>query len=249
MNSDENEEIMEMKKSKLLVCGFMMGLTLIFGACAQDTPISDAEVASEVDMEGEAVVSKVSKQTADKDAVDVEDLVENWGVWDSDYMFNDEYYEQLVRIKFPHLVGIGCGTGKVAYQKDDSLVIWDGQLGYDSPAVEGGVENVLETYMEQLLYIMEDYRNEYHYDTFVFEIQNKELVTINEYEMCKYTGVHTYNWEGEPQSNAFVAYATQLVDGAYTYWMVIDESEDQSLVETIDEYATNMAYTMREIDY
>lgn len=62
------------------------------------------------------------------------------------------------------------------------------------------------------------------------------------YEMYKFVGTHSFTWE-------FVAYATQFDNnGPYVDWYVQDETEDQSMFETLASHAYNMAWTLQEID-
>lgn len=85
------------------------------------------------------------------------------------------------------------------------------------------------------------------YSDFAFQVTTTESATIKGYEMCKFEGVHTFAIDGVAQTMNFVAYATQLkANGAYVYWMVLDETTDQSLGNTIAEHAYNMALSFAE---
>lgn len=150
-------------------------------------------------------------------------------------------------IKFPTLSGIVEGTGKLAYQKDKTLVIFDAEHKEVFPNLSANsCDEVFPTYFEQTKAIIDAHR-QMTWDNFDFKINSKETMTINDYEMCKYTGTHTFTFQGEADSMSFVAYATKLKgNDAIVYWMVIDESEDQSLGKTIEEYAKKMAYTLHE---
>lgn len=150
-------------------------------------------------------------------------------------------------IKFPTLSGIVEGTGKLAYQKDKTLVIFDAEHKEVFPNLSANsCDEVFPTYFEQTKAIIDAHR-QMTWDNFDFKINSKETMTINDYEMCKYTGTHTFTFQGEADSMSFVAYATKLKgNDAIVYWMVIDESENQSLGKTIEEYAKNMAYTLHE---
>ncbi len=176
----------------------------------------------------------------DKDSI--KDL-SNWGVQES-IMAENEKGLVRARIKFPTLSGVNLGTGKIAYQKDKTLVILDAQIIDDSPEINN--ETILPAYFEQTKKIIDQYRRS-NYSNFDFSIDNKQEININDYAMVKYTGTHTFMLNGKSEKINFVAYSTKLKEnGACIYWMVLDESEDQSLSSTIDQYATNMAYTLHE---
>lgn len=178
--------------------------------------------------------------------------LDNWGVQEN-LTTRKNNNTITAWIKFPTLSGITRGTGKVAYQKDKTLVLFDGERQTGSPELVGGkIENVLPAYFEQANVIMDAYR-QMNWSDFDFKVNSKEVMTINGYEMCKYTGKHTSTFkdvntfETENIEMNFVAYATKLKgNDAVVYWIVIDESEDQSLGKTIEEYAKNMAYTLHE---
>ena len=168
----------------------------------------------------------------------------NWGVQESIVADKGDNISSAY-IKFPTLSGIIQGTGKIAYQTDKTLVILDSQRMSGSPTISR-ISDVLPAYFEQTIKIMREYRRS-DWKDFAFNVETSEMVKINDYDMCKYTGTHTYTYNGEPGSMKFVAYATQLKEnGAYIYWMVLDETEDQSMTNTIMEHATNMAYTFHE---
>ena len=150
-------------------------------------------------------------------------------------------------IRFPTLSGIVRGTGKIAYQTDDTLVLLDAERKTGSPELDrDSCDGVFPAYFEQTKKIMKSYR-QMNYEDFDFTVETKEVVTINGYEMCKYTGKHTFTVDGEAAQLNYVAYATKLKENdAIVYWMVLDESVDQSLGNTIEEYAQKMAYSLCE---
>ena len=81
-----------------------------------------------------------------------------------------------------------------------------------------------------------------------FTIENKQSAgTINGYEMYKFVGTHSFKYEDKVYNYKYVAYSTQQKkNGAYIYWLVQDESQDQTLYSTIEEYAYKMALSLRE---
>lgn len=167
-----------------------------------------------------------------------------WGVTDNFTAFANDTFGGYY-INFPELTGVPKGSGLVAYQSDGSLVIVDGQIIGGTIEV-GSVDEVLPAYFEQTIIMMDLYRNS-AYDNFAFEIASQEHTTVNGYEMCKYAGVHSFTMDGVAATNNFVAYATQLnSNGAYVYWMVLDETADQSLGNTIADHAYRMALSLVE---
>lgn len=192
------------------------------------------------------VAIKDSNVKEDKEEFDVTE----WGVQESIVSKKNDKLG-CAYIKFPTLSGITRGTGKIAYQKDETLVILDAERKTGSPAVDL-IENVFPAYFDQTKDIMDSYR-QMNYENFEFSVSEKETMNINGYEMCKFTGKHTYTvkdvntFEVENININYVAYATQLkTNGAYVYWMVLDESEDQSLTKIIEDYAYKMALSLKE---
>lgn len=171
-----------------------------------------------------------------------------WGVPEAIVVYNGKM--QTVCIKFPQYAGIPEGTGEMAMQGDGSFVFLDGQgMNTDIDVPEDKIENVFPAYFEQTadsfnssyIGIREDY---------AFELKDKELVTIADYEMCKFTGTCSFTIISpkEKRTIDFVAYATKSKNtGAYVYWMVLDESEDGSLGDVIEDHARNMAESIKEV--
>ena len=192
------------------------------------------------------------EQTQFPEATSSDNKDEEWGVQEMKVTEKNGVITTAL-IKFPHLTGIVRGTGKIAYQNDKSLVILDSERPTGSPSMPNDAcEDVFPAYFEQTRAIIDSYR-QMNYDNFEFTVSHKEIVTVNGYEMCKFTGKHTFTvkdvntFEIKNLDINFVAYATKLNgNGAYVYWMVLDESEDQSLTKTIEEYADKMAKTLSE---
>ena len=155
-------------------------------------------------------------------------------------------------IRFPEYAGVMKGTGKVSYEvlstEESTLIILDTQTEDVLDVLEGKAENILPAYFAETKDILVGYRT-MAYSNFEFHITNRENVTINDYEMCKYIGTHTFTVREATGSVEyclnFVAYATKLkTNGAYVYWMVIDESKNQTLGSYIEEQALKMAKTL-----
>lgn len=171
---------------------------------------------------------------------------QNWGV-DENIITEHGDVNARAHIKFPYLAGITKGQGKVAYQTDKSLVILGAEIDFEEPSVDGNkTENILPAYFLKVKEIMKSYRRVDHSD-FNFDIKAKEIKTVNDYEMCKYTGNHTFTVNGEQKSIYYVAYATKLkTNGAIVYWMVLDDTTEQSLGSTIESHADKMAESLHE---
>lgn len=171
--------------------------------------------------------------------------VETWGNEESTVREKDNQ-TAWAYIKFPELLGITEGSGEIAYQPDGSLVIFDGQYS-NSPADSGvPADEIFPIYFEQTTKIMKAYKG-FGYENFKFEVVEKENTIINDYEMCKYIGKHTFEGDGKTYEMSFVAYATRLKgNDAAVYWMVLDETGDQSLGELIESHADKMAKTLHE---
>lgn len=170
--------------------------------------------------------------------------ISEWGVacthGNSNEIANGGY-----EIRFPKLVGIPKVSGLVGYQEDGTRVIVDGELWGISPDVND-VEEVFPTYFEQTVAILDTYYDPSYAD-FAFTVDSQEVVEVNDYTMCKYNGTHTFTIDGQAMRYQFVAYAVLLhANEGVTYWMVLDESEDQSLIETIESHAYNMALSLIE---
>lgn len=188
----------------------------------------------------ESAISVVSESMSHEESkVDSE-----WGIIDT-FSANKDDKTATIYINFPSLTGIPEATGLVANQGDDTKIILDAYIKGKSPEIDSVLE-VLPAYFEQTLLIFKvNYGSRYSNGNLTIESQ--EPVTINDYEMCKYIGKHTFKYEGKDFSYQFVAYSTQLkTNGAYIYWLVQDESENQSLFETIEDYAYKMGTTLWE---
>lgn len=171
---------------------------------------------------------------------------EIWGVEENKITEKNDK-KARVYIKFPYLTGITKGQGKVAYQTDGSLVILGSESDFEEPNVDGGkVENIFPAYFEKIKGTLKLYR-QVDYSDYDFEIKTKEVITVNNYEMCKYIGNHTFTLNGEKKSISFVGYSTKLnSNDAAVYWMVLDDTTEQSLGSTIESHADKMAESLHE---
>lgn len=130
---------------------------------------------------------------------------------------------------------------------DDTLVILGAENDFEEPTIEGDpIANIFPAYFQKVNGILEAYRGS-RYKDFAFEIISQESLSVNDYEMCKYKGKHTFTYKGENVEMSFVAYATRLkANDAVVYWMVLDETDEQSLSELIESHADKMAKSLHE---
>ncbi len=150
-----------------------------------------------------------------------------------------------VFFRLPKYATVVKGQINIAVQDKNTLVMLCGQIK-DTPKPIEKLEDSLETYLYQYINGIEQYQS-WDITDYAFDIKSCENVEINGYEMCKYTGVNTYLQYGEPRSDEFVAYATQLkTNGAYFNWIVVDQTVAQTECETIEEYARGIAESIYE---
>lgn len=224
-----------MRRIAIFILTIMLGLT----ACGK-TNTENREQEDKETEKSEEITSVFEDKEIEED--NVEEV--EWGVTDM-FSANKDDKTTTIYINFPSLTGIPEATGLVAYQEDDTKVVLDAYIEGKSPEVDS-VSEVFPAYFAQTLLIFKvNYGSRYSDGEFALEEQ--ELLTVNDYEMCKYIGTHTFKYEGKEFSYRFVAYSTQLkMNGAYIYWLVQDESEDQTLFETIEDYAYKMGTTLWE---
>ena len=194
--------------------------------------------------------SKESVEEESTDSMPADDDEETpWGVTENTVVDNNN---KLLRVfvNFSDFTGPTRGSGKLATQSDGSIMLFDGQ----SPEItlpSEKIEDVFPAYFERAVFMLE---SEYvaKRKNFDFTIEQKENVTINEYEMCKISGKHSYtvvdeNYKEKDYSCNYVAYATRTKgNNAIVYWMVIDGTKDNSLVNKIDELGQKMANSFCE---
>lgn len=194
-----------------------------------------------------------SNESVEKDSTDITPAVNDeetpWGVTENTVVDNNN---KLLRVfvNFSDFTGPTRGSGKLATQSDGSIMLFDGQ----SPEItlpSEKIEDVFPAYFERAVFMLE---SEYvaKRKNFDFTIEQEENVTINGYEMCKISGKHSYtvvdeNYKEKDYSCNYVAYATRTKgNDAIVYWMVIDGTKDNSLVNKIDELGQKMANSFCE---
>lgn len=163
-------------------------------------------------------------------------------------------------------------SGGWTYQKDPACVLVSG-AGYNNEESHNNkvdrLEDTFETAKEWLTqdYKVSEINNRYADADFIAETE--ELVTINGFSCCKYTGKFTYTYnplklDGEPteeRESDFVAYAVDTrqtlkeVEGIYPVLIVVlDDSQGNPSMEplpkgTIEAYARKMVESIRIDDY
>ena len=220
-----------MKKFIILVFIFAMMLTLV--ACnKEDEPPKDNGSSTPTDQE--------------EDVNETEDPLE-WGVMDQFSADNENLIESYY-INFPHYTGVSEGHSMIAEQLDGTVALISGQ-NIDSPEISSTAE-LFPAYFDQLQNSLESYYG-LRSSNYELSLTNTDSTTIGEYDMYIFTGTiaFDYDLQGEilHREYQFISYATTLKSNrAYAYWVVYDETEDQSKGELIKEHALNMAKTFRE---
>ena len=208
-------------------------------AC-ENTDDNDSEdnVSSSID------TSQKDESKNETDSSDKKDDNE-FKVTDTIYNENSSGIMGAAYLSLPKISTMYRGAGQVAPQGDDTLILLGGQH-LETKISVNKVEEVFNEFIDQPIDVLNKYRR-IDFRDHAFNIETSDIVTINDYTMCKHTGTHTYTHDGVAGEMNFVAYITQLKsNGAYVYWIVIDESDDQSQFEKIDEYATKIAKSLHE---
>jgi len=169
---------------------------------------------------------------------------EPWGV-ESWVTATNSQGTSVFYISFPEFIGTSQGGGDIGEQPDGSIVIADGQND-TTPESVTSVSEVFPAYFFQAESVL---RGLYRMrgDKYAFELADKSEIKINGYDMARFSGTLSYEYEREPVNCNWVAYATQLSEnGAYAYWMVLDAARDKMTTANIAETAQKMAESFRE---
>ena len=232
-----------MKKAPIILGSLMLSAALLLTACGGgEGPGKPGETGTS---RPQSTPSEAKPES--KAATEATEALTDWGVGPEEYFLQtiEEYH--AAQIKFPELLGNQYGTAKMGQQPDGTLVMFDVRWPDEIPEEVGSVDEVFPAYFVQANRNMEKYRD-LGWDNFSFEITEQEHLTVNGYEMCKYRGVHRSTddmkaaWEFY-----YVAYAAAVNEGKdYVYWIVLDNSDDQSLRDTVEYNADMMAKTLSE---
>lgn len=151
-------------------------------------------------------------------------------------------------VLFPSMVP--TTLGRWAYQIDPALVnitYTETDENMDPTEVEA-LEDTFDATKSRLISRMELFRD-HRYQDFDFVVGTSELMVVNGFDTCYYTGKHTYTCDGEAQEIPFVAYSfdTKQVEGClYPYTIIVmDDSINNTTMEplpegTIEAYAKKM---------
>lgn len=169
---------------------------------------------------------------------------ENWGVpsWWSAYIGDSA--AKVFYVNFPNYTGYTEGAAMIAEQLDGTVALISGQ-GARCPEINK-VTELFPAYYDHLEFSLNAFYG-IRSKNYEFSLDDSEPVTIGDYEMCRFEGSFEFDDDDGHYDFRFVAYATTLKsNGAYAYWVVYDNSEDQSNGKLISEHALNMAKTFRE---
>lgn len=165
--------------------------------------------------------------------------------------YNKDNIEQYFNITFPtaHLREVFYGRGMATKEE---LRAFCG-ASFLSETIEcSSIENIYDAYVSRWEESAEDMLHYKEYSDCKFTEEKHEMTEINGFSMCRYEGTLAYNYtdfgtnEVTPRSCYFVAYGTQLSEGGYVYWIVFDNSVDQSLKALVNSSAENMAKSLEE---
>lgn len=246
----------------------VMAVSMVSCGKSEDTQ-ADAGKGSTMEVSSQAE----QEETKEKKEESGEEDLPNWkGVWKTwgygVYNFDEgtTLADVGIDICYPSLKPPSAGW---AYQKDPACVLVAG-AGYK----EGNynkvdmLEDTLETAKEWMIRDdnVREINNKYADADFIAETE--ELVTINGFSCCKYTGKFTYTYnplklDGEPteeRESDFVAYAVDTrqtlkeVEGIYPVLIIVlDDSQGNPSMEplpegTIEAYARKMVESIRTGD-
>lgn len=232
-------------KRKIITMLGIISIVMGLAACGQ-VPANGGD--SSADSTVSDAVSEEKEEEASEQEEDIDEMeLPYWkGVW-------DHYGHTVVGVGFvsiylqyPSLKPTSYGW---AYQMDPTYVAVLSP-GYDKDGNDieiDTLENAFEVTKPEICRTLKS-RRKPKYADFDFIVETAEPVTINEFSMYKYTGTHTYTYDGEQRECDFVAYSvdTKQVEHSYPTLIVIDDSlshpEADPVPEgTIEAYARKMA--------
>lgn len=224
----------------LLLAGQMSGCGKK-GSLGETTGVYEITRAEEVQQEFSHLTSQQETNTSGA-TVEASD----WGVPIGNVATNAAQQAVSFTIHVPYDAGVHIGTGIEGIQGDGVRTILDQQMSEEQIEEGTALKEVLPAFFPQTMKIYQE-RFGFYYENGQFDISKYQNLTINGRDMCRYEGVHSWRYEGEDLTYAFVAYTTRLSNGMYVYWMAIDETEDQSSFDLAAEYAQKMAETFQEV--
>ncbi len=208
-------------------------MIIVFSGCIGNTDSEDS-VASE---------STASETTTVGTAEDVNDESE-WVNENNITLSTSDMEFSLFYIPTPDNVCAVAGGSKAAPQFDDTFIVFGGQDFSDTNVVEN-VESVFPSYFSKVQLALNDYFYATYDEDCTFEIAEQKTMTVNGYEMCRYSGSMVYNDREDDVESNYVAYAVKLKEiDCYAYWFVMDISDDLSADDTV---AYNADYISKHI--
>lgn len=231
-----------MKKLIAMILALVMLLTM--AACAgEKTPATQPTATGD---STQPTTGDTTPSSSQGGSAETEDPLE-WGITDRGSAESKDSIG-VYAINFPYFTGASAGYALLANQNDGTIALISGQ-NMDSPEISS-VAELFPAYFDQLQYTLEKYYG-LRSSNFALSLLDTDSTTIADHEMYIFTGTiaFDYDWQGEVSRREyqFVSYATTMkTNGAYAYWVVYDETEDQSNGELIAEHALNMAKTFRE---
>ena len=202
---------------------------------------------TEATKEAEKETIKEKEEPTETTEVEEKDELPNWkGVYDNVGATILHQGTFGIVIEYPSLKPASSGC---AYQMDPALVLVCTPHKNENGeyVVIENVEDTLSASHRTISMWLEDYRG-YGYTDFNFLVENQELLTINDFPACKYTGIHTYVVDDTTYEIPFAAYSfyTGQLEG-YSYFtaIVMDDSLNNPSMEplaegTIEAYAKKM---------
>lgn len=171
--------------------------------------------------------------------------LENWGVVDDFSVQNEDLNVSTVFFRWPAATGRSAATGMAATQSDGTFVLVDGYSNGISPKGVA-LEEFFPKYYEQTLNAFSrNYGS--NYSDGKLNAKSEGVSTINGYKVCKFTGEHSFKFKNQDYTYQFVAYVTNLkANGAYVYWLVQDETSDQSAGQQMEENALKIIQSLWE---
>lgn len=259
------------KKALLLTAAVLLAAALTACGGSKSTPSGSQSKPAHSGTDESKPQTDVTDSTT---APDAEDDLPNWrGVSDTAYVDIGEYTvgdekksgDVRIKIKYPSLKPASYGF---AYQWDPAFILVSGcgrvekeveaswtESGFDTINVDATLEKLedaFEVNKEELLRRIKFDRGSMAYDNFEFTVENQELMTVNGYSVCRYSGTHTYTHEHtemnekggldrifEDRKSAFVTYAVDVdqLDGYISPFMItiIDDSIENPSMDPLPE--------------
>lgn len=220
---------------KLFVCLLAIMLLLALAACGSK-PESNQ-------------VDTLPQETADSDPTpgsSENETLDDWGILDAKAVQGKNGLKRIT-FRWPVNLGVDAHTGKVATQNDGTVVMVDNYVPGHSPEIDS-IDKVFPAYFEQTAKVFSSYYGS-DYSDGSFTIEDTETVTIKGYEFYKYSGKHTYLYDGKERVREYVIYLTSMkLNGAYLYFLASDVTADQSAAAKMEENAYNVILSFREED-